>query len=82
MLAVFNGGHGVLGMEKIGRGDIDDIHRATPAHCFYAFEDLDAIVGSVLFSCFFSVIRASSESVARYFFESKRNRAPRGSQSS
>ena len=69
-------------MKKVGSGDIDDVNRVTPAHLLDAFKDLDAVLYSVLLSCFFPVVRACCEFVARYLRNRKGNRASGGSQTS
>src|SRR5436309_14848982 len=72
----------MLGMKKVGSGNIDDVNRVTPAHLLDAFKDLDAVLYSVLLSCFFPVVRACCEFVARYLRNRKGNRASGGSQTS
>src|SRR5437762_5285284 len=72
----------MLGMKKVWSGDIDNVHGVTPAHLLDAFKDLDAVLSSVLLSCFFPVVRACCEFVARYFRNRKGNRASGGSQTS
>src|SRR5437867_826944 len=72
----------MLGMKKVWSGDIDNVHGVTPAHLLDAFKDLDAVLYSVLLSCFFPVVRACCEFVARYFRNRKGNRASGGSQTS
>src|SRR5256886_17005121 len=69
-------------MKKVWSGDIDNVHGVTPAHLLDAFKDLDAVLYSVLLSCFFPVVRACCEFVARYFRNRKGNRASGGSQTS
>src|SRR5438094_1000361 len=72
----------MVGMKKVWSGDIDNVHGVTPAHLLDAFKDLDAVLYSVLLSCFFPVVRACCEFVARYLRNRKGNRASGGSQTS
>ena len=64
MLAVFDGGQCMLGVKKIRRSDIDDVHRVTATHFLNALEHLDAVLQSVVFSCFLAVVRPCEKFVA------------------